>query len=63
ATIHSRYDRRDLVSEKQMLKDIDYLTAFTSFMADSVVCPVKRDMPESVKKELDIYMCRKRKDS
>ncbi len=63
ASIHTRYDRKELVSEKQILKDIDYLTAFTAFMADSVVCPVKRDLPESVKKELDVYMCRKRKES
>ncbi len=63
ATIHSRYDRKELISEKQMLLDIEYLCAFTAFMADSVVCPVKRDIPESVKKELDVYMCRKRKES
>ncbi len=63
ATIHSRYDRKELISEKQLLLDIDYLTDFTTFIADSVACPVKRDIPEAVKKELDVYMCRKRKES
>ncbi len=46
----------------QMAADIDFITAFTRRMAQAVVCPVKREIPEKVRKELDEYLFRKRKE-
>ena len=45
-----------------MLKDGAFITEFTRFMADAVKCPVKREIPEKVKKQLDEYLARKRKE-
>ena len=60
APIHCRYDRIDVLSMPQMEKDIAFIAEFTRRMACSAACPVKRDMPEKVRKELDEYMNRKR---
>jgi Zn-dependent M28 family amino/carboxypeptidase len=60
ATIHNSYDTIDLMKGEQMAEDIDFITAFTERMANSVFCPVAREIPESVKEKLDIYNCRKR---
>ncbi|MDO5435471.1 MAG: M28 family metallopeptidase [Clostridia bacterium] len=60
--IHSRYDTAALVSDEQMLKDIAFIASFTGRMADAVVCPVAREIPDKVKTELDEYMNRKRKN-
>lgn len=61
--IHCRYDLADVLSMEQLKKDIDFITLFTERMANSMICPVSRELPEKVKKELDEYMGRKRKDS
>ena len=63
STIHTRYDVTELVSPEQMLRDISFISAFTERMACAAFCPVSRDMPDSVKKELDEYLLRKRKDA
>ena len=62
ATIHNRYDTAALLSEEMLLRDGEFLTAFTHRMADAAVCPVKREIPEKVRGELDVYLNRKRKD-
>ena len=61
ATIHTRYDTKALISEKQMIADIGFLSDFTLQMADAVKCPVSREIPENVKTKLDEYLLRKRK--
>ncbi|MBS6204613.1 MAG: DUF4910 domain-containing protein [Firmicutes bacterium] len=61
APIHCRYDTKDVMSMEQLQKDIDFIAAFTARMANSAVCPVSRDIPENIKKELDEYLYRKRK--
>ena len=61
ATIHNRYDSLDLLSDEQMLADGAFLSTFTARMADAVKCPVKREIPDNIKKELDEYLSRKRK--
>lgn len=63
APIHNRYDTKDLVSVDQMMKDIEFITIFTDRMANAVKCPVAREIPENMKKELDEYLSRKRKDA
>ncbi len=62
ATIHNRYDTPAILSDAQILKDSAFVTEFTAFMADSAKCPVKREIPEKVKKDLDYYNSRKRRE-
>ena len=61
ATIHTRYDTRALMSEKQIILDTDFVADFTLSMADAVKCPVSREIPENIKTKLDEYLLRKRK--
>ncbi len=61
ATIHNRYDTKELLSETQLGADIAFLADFTLAMADAVKCPVSREIPENVKSKLDEYLLRKRK--
>lgn len=61
APIHGRYDRIDVLSMDRLQEDIAFITAFTRRMATAVVCPVGREIPDSVKKELDEYLFRKRR--
>ena len=62
APIHCRYDTTEVLSMEQLEKDIAFIAAFTARMADSAVCPVSRTIPEKLKKELDEYLYRKRKN-
>ncbi len=62
APIHCRYDLMDVMSMEQLEKDIAFIAAFTRRMVDAKQCPVKREIPESVKKDLDLYLFRKRRD-
>lgn len=61
APIHCRYDTMEVMSMKQLQKDIDFLNAFADRMVNAVICPVEKEIPENIKKELDEYMNRKRK--
>lgn len=61
APIHNRYDTMDVLSPLQIAKDTAFLAEFTRRMATAVKCPVAREIPENIKKELDEYLCRKRK--
>ncbi len=60
ATIHNSYDTMALMKGEQLAQDIDFLVAFTDRMANAVRCPVAKEMPESMKDKLDIYLNRKR---
>ncbi len=62
APIHCRYDLMDVMSMEQLQKDIDFLVKFTERFANAAVCPVSREIPEKIKKELDEYLFRKRKE-
>ena len=62
APIHCRYDLQEVLSMEQLSKDIGFIVEFTRRMADAAVCPVSREMPEKIKKELDEYLYRKRKE-
>ena len=59
-TIHNSYDTMALMSGEQMVKDIDFICAFASRMANAVICPVERTIPDNMKDKLDIYLCRKK---
>lgn len=62
APIHCRYDTPEVMSPKQVALDTAFITEFTRRMAMSALCPVGREIPEKVKKELDEYLGRKRKE-
>ncbi|MBQ4371162.1 MAG: M28 family peptidase, partial [Firmicutes bacterium] len=62
ATIHGRYDTMEVMSMPQLEKDIDFLSAFALRFIGAPACPVGREMPDDVKKQLDEYLGRKRKD-
>ena len=62
APIHCRYDRPEVLSMEQLQKDIAFIAEFTRRMAQAALCPVGREIPEKVKKELDEYLFRKRKE-
>lgn len=62
APIHVRYDTMKVVSPEQCLRDIAFIAGFVGRMADAFKCPVGRTIPDCVKKELDEYMGRARKE-
>ena len=62
APIHCRYDLADVLSMEQLQKDIAFITELVRRMAQSAHCPVSREIPEDIKKSLDEYLFRKRKE-
>ena len=60
ATIHNSYDTLAVMKGEQMVEDIEFITAFTSRMANAALCPVAKTIPDNMKDKLDIYLCRKR---
>ena len=60
ATIHNSYDTMEVMSGEQMVRDIDFLVAFSERMANALRCPVAREIPENMKERLDEYLTRKR---
>ena len=60
ATIHNSYDTLKLMKGEHMVKDIEFIQAFTDRMANAVQIPIKREMPENMKERLDEYLGRKR---
>ena len=59
-TIHNSYDTAELLNAEQMIADIGFITAFTERMANSVRCPVAREIPDNMKEKMDNYLGRKR---
>ena len=62
ATIHNSYDTVKVMKMEHMEKDIAFITSFVEIMANAKRIPVERVMPENMKEQLDIYLCRKRDD-
>jgi len=60
ATIHNSYDTLAVMKGEQMVEDIGFIAAFADRMANAVRMPVAREMPDSMKDKLDIYLFRKR---
>ena len=63
APIHCRYDTVAVLSMEQLMKDGAFIAEFTRRMACAALCPVSRTIPEKLKKQLDEYLYRKRKES
>ncbi len=60
AKIHVRYDTVDVMSNEQLLTDINFINSFVDVMANAKQIPVSRKMPDNMIEKLDIYNCRKR---
>lgn len=60
--IHNRYDTSELMNVKNLFEDIDFIYTFTKRMANAKVFPIKKEMPQNMKDELDIYLLRKKKE-
>ena len=60
ASIHNSHDTIALMKGEHMVKDIEFIAAFTQRMACAAHCPVAREMPDNMKEKLDIYLNRKR---
>jgi len=63
APIHNSYDTKAVIKTSQMQKDTEFITAFASRMANAVLCPVSRDIPDNIKTKLDEYLLRKRRNA
>lgn len=63
APIHNSYDTAKVMSADQMKKDIDFITAFSSRMANAAICPVSKTIPDNIRTKLDEYLLRIRKKS
>lgn len=61
APIHNSYDTVAVMKTEHMQKDIEFITAFASRMANAALCPVPREIPDNIKEKLDEYLLRKRK--
>ena len=59
AQIHSRRDVIDFLEEENYYKTCDFIALFASRMANSVVFPVEKEIPQNMKDELDYYTGRK----
>ncbi len=60
ANVHTRYDTEEVMSDVQMVKDIEFIASFVEQMVNAKRCPVAREMPDNMKEKLDIYLARKR---
>lgn len=58
---HNRFDRAEELSVVQIIKDISFISDFTSRMANAVQCPVAREIPDNMKTEIEYYLSRKRR--
>lgn len=60
--IHCRYDTMKLMHEETLKDDEKFIIEFADRMANSKAIPIKREMPEKMKEELDYYLLRKKKE-
>lgn len=60
---HCRYDTMEEVDPERLIEDLDFIACFADDMANAAVCPVKREMPDKMRKELDEYLNRRRKEN
>jgi len=59
--IHNRHDTLYEINAKQLKEDINFILEFSKHMCNAKVMPVDKEIPEDIKKLLDIYLNRKRK--
>ena len=59
ATIHSRKDVIERLSEENYYKTCEFIELFASKMVNSVAFPIEKEIPDKMKEELDYYNLRK----
>ena len=59
-TIHNSYDTKALLAASQIAEDSEFIAKFVSRMANAVLCPVARKIPDNMKQKLDEYLLRKK---
>ena len=59
-TIHNSYDTKALLTVSQIAEDSEFIAKFVSRMANAVLCPVSRKIPDNMKQKLDEYLLRKK---
>jgi len=57
---HSRFDTIKVLSMKRMQEDTDFVIKFAERMANSLIFPVERTIPDNIKEKIDKYLFRKR---
>ncbi len=62
ARIHSRLDVIDFLDEDNYYKTCEFIEAFATKMANSVILPIPKTMPDNMKKELDKYLGRNKEN-
>lgn len=60
AMIHNAYDTMASMKTEHMIRDMEFITAFSERMANAVYLPVTREIPDKMKEKLEKYLCRKR---
>ncbi|MCR4724685.1 MAG: DUF4910 domain-containing protein [Clostridia bacterium] len=62
ASFHNCYDTEAILSPQQIQKDVEFIAWFADRMANAVKCPVDRKIPKKLKKKIDVYLERVRKE-
>ena len=62
-TIHNSYDTAKLMKPEQLLADLDFIGTVVETLANSKFFPVPRQIPDTIKEKLDVYLLRKRKSN
>ena len=57
--IHCRFDDTQVVSEKQLTIDINFITKLADRFANAKTFMVKRVVPDDMKEKIDVYLLRK----
>ena len=61
AQIHKQYDRIDVISQKQLIKNGEFAMRMIDRVANAAILPVSMGMNDEMKKELDQYFHREEK--
>lgn len=61
-SIHSRFDSMDILNEHFLEEDTEFITRYAEAFANAYVFPVKKEMPDKMKEELDKYLGREKED-
>lgn len=58
--IHNRFDLMEHLDERYLEEDTEFIAKFSKVMADAYAFPVKKEMPQKMKDELDRYLGREK---
>ncbi len=61
APIHNRYDTAKVMSPRQLLADMEFITEFTRRLVTAKQFPLPREVSDKIKEDLDYYFLRKRR--